>query len=145
MRTLLFHTAVPTSFWPEALSTATHTLNRHPCRPRNNATPYQLLYGHPPSYDHLRVFGCQCYPNLTATAAHKLAPRSMACIFLGYFADTKGYRCFNPDTNRVITSCHVYFDEDIFPFRSRTSVAVQQSSPASDDVVHSPGVVLVPP
>jgi hypothetical protein len=84
----LFHGTVPTMFRLEALNTATHTLNRSPCRPRNDATPYQLLYGHMPSYNHLRMFGCQCYPNLSATAAHKLSPRSVACVFLGYPIDT---------------------------------------------------------
>jgi hypothetical protein len=29
----------------------------------------------PPSYSHLRVFGCKCYPNMSATAAHKITPR----------------------------------------------------------------------
>jgi hypothetical protein len=129
----LFHGTVPTMFRLEALNTATHTLNRSPCRPRNDATPYQLLYGHMPSYDHLRMFGCQCYPNLSATAAHKLSPRSVACVFLGYPIDTKGYRRYNPDTNRVITFRHVYFDEDVFPFRSKdTGVAPSMPAPLPD-------------
>lgn len=67
------------------------------------------------------MFGCFCYPNLAATAPHKLSPQSAACIFLGYPVDTKGYRCYNPEINRVIVSCHIYFNEEIIPFRSRTS------------------------
>jgi histone deacetylase 1/2 len=35
-----------------------------------------------PSYSHLRVFGCFCYPNLSATSPHKLPPCSSLC-FLG--------------------------------------------------------------
>jgi histone deacetylase 1/2 len=34
VRALLFHADVPTTFWPDALATATYTLNRRPCRPR---------------------------------------------------------------------------------------------------------------
>jgi histone deacetylase 1/2 len=134
IRALLFHAAVPATFWPEALATATYTLNRRPCRPRHNDTPYKLLYGHHPSYDHLRVFGCLCYPNLTATAAHKLAPRSVACIFLGYPPDTKGYRCYDPETNKVIVSRHVYFDEHVFPFRNRCTPASPPASTTSDEL-----------
>jgi transposase InsO family protein len=32
VRALLFHSDVPATYWPEALATATHTLNRRPCR-----------------------------------------------------------------------------------------------------------------
>lgn len=39
MRTILFHASMPTSFWPDALATATYSLNRRPCRPRQHHTP----------------------------------------------------------------------------------------------------------
>ncbi|KAK1683172.1 hypothetical protein QYE76_044020 [Lolium multiflorum] len=73
--------------------------------------------GAPPAYDDLRIFGCRCYPSTAATAAHKLAPRSLPCVFLGYPANTKGYRCYDPVSHRVLTSRHVYFDELVFPFQ----------------------------
>jgi hypothetical protein len=129
---LMFHATVPATFWPVALATATHILNRRPCRPCHDDTPYQLLYGHTPSYDHLRVFGCLCYPNITATAPNKLSPRSIACIFLGYPVHTKGCRCFDPETNLVIVSLHVYFDEQVFPFCSRAQSTSTTSSSPSD-------------
>jgi hypothetical protein len=125
VRALMSHAAVLATFWPQALAMATHVLNRRPCRPRHDDTPYQLLYGCTPSYDHLRVFGCLCYPNITATAPNKLSPRSIACIFLGYPVHTKGYRCFDPKTNHVIVSRHVYFDEQVFPFCSRAQLCPQ--------------------
>ena len=116
MRTLLFQASAPLTFWPDALAASTYLLNRRPCRPRAHATPYELLFGAPPEYAHLRIFGCLCYPNTAATAPHKLAPRSARCIFLGYSLDQRGYKCYNPMTKRVIISRHVYFDETCFPF-----------------------------
>jgi transposase InsO family protein len=74
VHTMLLHTNVPMSFWPDELTTTTYLLNCRPYCVRNNCTPYQLLLGTPPDYNHLRVFGCRCYPNTTATAAHKLTP-----------------------------------------------------------------------
>jgi hypothetical protein len=68
-------------------------------------------------------------PNLTATSPHKLAPRSAACLFLGYPGETKEYRCYNPDTRHVITSRHVYLDEAVYPFRSISHPARQQDPP----------------
>ncbi|KAK1610837.1 hypothetical protein QYE76_034510 [Lolium multiflorum] len=117
VRTLLFHASMPPRFWPDALATATLLVNIRPCRVRWFYTPHHLLYGAPPTYDDLRIFGCRCYPNTAATAAHKLAPRSLPCVFLGYPANTKGYRCYDPVSHRVLTSRHVYFDELVFPFQ----------------------------
>jgi hypothetical protein len=78
-------------------------------------SPYFTLHGVTPSYEHLRVFGCACYPNLSTVAAHKLAPRSTRCIFLGYSTNHKGYRCLDLTTNNIVVSQHVVFDEADFP------------------------------
>jgi histone deacetylase 1/2 len=118
IRSLLIHAGMPAQYWAEALNTATHLLNRRPCQTSGTATPYQLLLGAPPSYSELRVFGCLCYPNQSATVPHKLSPRSLPCVLLGYPADHRGYRCLDLQSRRVITSRHVVFDETQFPFRS---------------------------
>jgi hypothetical protein len=73
------------------------------------------LFGSPPSYEYLRVFGCTCYPNTSSTTPHKLSPRSTRCVFLGYSSDHKGYHCLDLSTNRLIVSRHVVFDETSFP------------------------------
>jgi hypothetical protein len=98
------------------MNTATHLLNRRPSRVINHLMPYLLLHGTHPTYDHLRTFGCLCYPNLSATTAHKLAPRSRPCVLLGYPHEHKGYRCMDIKTRKVVTSRHVTFDESSFPF-----------------------------
>jgi hypothetical protein len=82
----------------------------------DDAVSYTLLHGTTPDYDQLRVIGCLCYPNLSATASHKLALRSTACVFLGYPSSHKGYHCLDLVTKRIIISSHVVFDETLFPF-----------------------------
>uniref|UniRef100_J3MVH8 Integrase catalytic domain-containing protein n=1 Tax=Oryza brachyantha TaxID=4533 RepID=J3MVH8_ORYBR len=114
VRTLLLQASMPPSYWAEALATATYLLNRRPSSSVRNSIPFQLLHNKLPDYS-LRVFGCLCYPNISATSAHKLAPRSAACVFLGYPTSHKGYHCFDPSTRRIIISRHV-FDETRFPF-----------------------------
>lgn len=121
IRTLLIHSAAPASFWAEALNTATYVINRRPCRATGTVTPHQLLLGAPPAYTELRVFGCLCHPNITPTTPHKLTPRSVACVFLGYPSDHRGYRCYDMATRRVYISRHVTFVEDVFPFRNAES------------------------
>uniref|UniRef100_A0A0A9AQB4 Integrase catalytic domain-containing protein n=1 Tax=Arundo donax TaxID=35708 RepID=A0A0A9AQB4_ARUDO len=123
VRSLLFQACLPPRYWVEALNTATMLLNILPTKTLRSRTPHEALLGSPPAYDHLRVFGCRCYPNLSATAVHKLAPRSTSCVFLGYSAHHKGYRCLDIDSNKII-SRHVIFDESSFPF-------AEQSSPPS--------------
>ena len=121
IRTLLFQASMPPSYWVDALATATYLINRLPTKTLGLPTPYFVLHATRPSYCELRVFGCACYPNLTATAPHKLAPRSTLCVFLGYSPDHKGYRCLDLTSNRVIISRHVTFDESHFPFSHHRS------------------------
>jgi hypothetical protein len=116
LRSLLFQASIPARYWVEGLHTATYLLNRLPTKPISTTSPYFTLHGVAPSYEHLRVFGCACYPNLSAEAAHKLASRSTRCIFLGYSADHKGYRCLDLTTNNIVISRHIIFDEADFPF-----------------------------
>ncbi|GJW81798.1 ribonuclease H-like domain-containing protein [Tanacetum coccineum] len=97
---------------------AAHLLNILPFTAINNEIPFTKLYNKPPTYDHLRVFGCLCYPHIFFD--HKLQPRSTACVFLGYPTLHRGYRCLDLSTNKIIISRHVIFDEDQFPFGSMT-------------------------
>jgi hypothetical protein len=86
------------------------------------ACPHLALFGSVHSYEHLRVFGCTCYPNTTATVSHKFSPRSTRCVFLGYSTDHKGYRCLDLSTNRLIISRHVVFYDDSFPLAALPSL-----------------------
>jgi hypothetical protein len=90
LRCLLFQASLPASYWAEALHTATHLLNRLPSKAVSHPNPHFALYGAAPSYDHLRVFGCACYPNTFATAPHKLSPRSTAAYSLATLLTTRG-------------------------------------------------------
>ena len=137
VRSLLSQAHLPPPFWVEALHTATYLLNMRPSRAVHFFTPYFLLYGTHPSYDHLRTFGCLCFPNLSATTPHKLAPRSSPCIFLGYPSEHRGYRCLDPASGRVLISRHVTFDENTFPFAHITK-SLPQPQPTPSSSAHSP-------
>jgi hypothetical protein len=116
IRSLLFHASIPARYWVEGLHTATCLLNHLPTKVISATSLYVTLHGVAPSYEHLRLFGCTCYPNLSADAAHKLAPWSTRCVFLEYYADHKGYRCLDLTTNNIIVSRHIVFYEADFPF-----------------------------
>jgi hypothetical protein len=122
IRTLLIQASLPGRYWAEGLHTATYLLNRLPTMAIQVACLHLALFGSAPSYEHMRIFGCTCYPNMTATVPHKLFLRSTQCVFLGYSADHKGYRCLDLSTNRLIISRHVVFDEDSFPLAASPSL-----------------------
>ncbi|KAL8161386.1 LOW QUALITY PROTEIN: hypothetical protein V2J09_012875 [Rumex salicifolius] len=127
IRTLLFHDRLPPRFWVEALPTATYLLNITPTTTLAMRTPHQALFRQIPTYTHLRVFGCLCFPNPTATTAHKLEPRTRPCVFLGYALQHRSYRCLDLESRKVIISRHVIFDKSVFHFMT------PYNSPTSDD------------
>lgn len=114
--TLLIQAHMPHSFWVETLNTAVQTLNILLSSSIQNFIPFTRLHNLPVTYSHLRVFGYLCYPNTLPTSPHKLAPRSTACIFLGYPSNHRGYRCLEISSRKIIISKHVTFVEDVFSF-----------------------------
>ncbi|GJW27198.1 ribonuclease H-like domain-containing protein [Tanacetum coccineum] len=118
IRTLLFQAHLPPTFWVEALHMAAHLLNILPSTAINNEIPHTRLYKTTPNYADLRVFGCLCYPHVHTN--HKLEPRATPSIFLGYPTNHRGYRCLDLNTDKIILSRHVTFDETVFPYGSMT-------------------------
>jgi hypothetical protein len=98
----MFQASLPTFYWAEALHTATYLLNLRPTKTLSFTTPHFVLYGIHPDLSYLHVFWCKCYLNFSDTAAHKLAPHSTVCVFIGYPTEHKGYRCLDVATNQII-------------------------------------------
>ena len=95
---------------------ATYLHNILPNKKLALQSPTKILYQKDPSYSHLRVFGCLCYPLIQSTTRNKLQPRSTPCVFLGYSSNHRGYKCYELSTRKIILSRHVIFEENTFPF-----------------------------
>ena len=52
------------------------------------------------------------YPHIPDERRKKLDDKSEKCIFIGYSDTTKGYKLYNPVTEKVIISRDVQFFED---------------------------------
>ena len=133
-RTLLAHASLPPSFWHHALQMATYLLNILPSKVLGNTSPLQILYQRDPSYSHIRVFGCLCYPLFPSTTINKLQPRSTPCVFLGYPSHHRGYKCYDLSSSKIIICRHVLFDEHVFPFRKLHSPSSTAYDFLSDDM-----------
>ena len=116
IRTILAHASLPASFWHHALQMATYLLNILPNKQLAFQSPTKILYQKDPSYSHLRVFGCLCYPLIPSTSRNKLQARSTPCVFLGYPSNHRGYKCYDLSSRKILVSRHVIFDEHTFPF-----------------------------
>ncbi|GAA0162877.1 transmembrane signal receptor [Lithospermum erythrorhizon] len=112
---LMFQGHLSTDFWGECVLGACYLINRTPSRILQFKSPYEILFGFPPKYDNLRVFGCLCYAFDLKSRMDKFASRSRKCIFVGYPLDKKGWKLFDLETRSYFVSRDVTFYESEFP------------------------------
>jgi hypothetical protein len=75
-----------------------------------NLTPFELRFGCKPSLSYLRPFGYKCFV-LKRGYLDKFESHPSDGILLGYTPHGRSYRVFNLDTNTVVESYDVTFDE----------------------------------
>jgi hypothetical protein len=97
-------------FWTDAISTVYYISNQIFLCSILNLTPFELRFRCKPSVSHLRPFGCKCFI-LKCGNLDKFESRSYDGIFLGYTPNDRSYSLFNLETNTVVESCDVTFDE----------------------------------
>lgn len=107
---------MPLQYWDEAYLAATYLINRTRTKVLDFSTPLERLFSEQPDYSMLRIFWCACWPKLKPYNTHKLAFRSLRCLFLGYSSLHKGFKCQDVSTRRIYISRDVIFNENIFPF-----------------------------
>ena len=115
--TLLAQASMDLLFSWEAFVSATYLLNRLPTSVLHHFSPFGSLFGYPPDYKFLKIFGCACFQYLQPYNKHKLAFRTSKCLFLGYSPFHKGYRCLH-SSGRIYVARSVNFDENSFPYKS---------------------------
>jgi hypothetical protein len=57
------------------------------------------------------VFGCITYVYVLDEKRSKLDLKAKKCIFIRYSLEQKGYKCFNPSTQKLQVNKDVVFDE----------------------------------
>jgi hypothetical protein len=97
-------------FWADSISTACYISNQIFLRSILHLTPFELRFGRKTYVSHFRSFGCKCFV-LKRDNLDKFESRSFDGILLGYTHHGRSYRVYNFETNTIIESCDVTFDE----------------------------------
>lgn len=118
LRTILTCSSIPLNFWHHGLTHATYLLNILPTKTLSIDNPTNHIYQWQPSFTHLRVFGCLCYPLFPSSNIQKLHDRSTPYVFLGYPSTHRGCIYYDLSTGKIILSRHIIFDETIYPFKN---------------------------
>ena len=98
----------------------------------SNKTPFEALYKRPPTFLHLKVFGCKCY----ATVVHpkkKFEPRVIPCVFIGHPCGHKDYKLYDMQSKKFFIIRDVKFCEDDFLISS-----------ASQTLTLAPSTLILP-
>ncbi|KAH9782717.1 Integrase catalytic domain-containing protein [Citrus sinensis] len=109
VRCMLSNAGLDKKFWAEAMSYASHLVNRLPSTAIGGKTPIEMWSGkHAQDYDSLRIFGCPAYYHVKDG---KLDPRARKSIFVGFKGGVKGFKLWDLKDKEFVCSRDVTFDE----------------------------------
>ena len=115
-RAIRFQANLLIKFWGECVLTTTYLINRTPSTILQGKTPFEVLFGTKPTYDHIKVFGCLFHAYNLQRQKNKFGPRSRKCVFIGYPYGQKGWRVYDVENGAIFVSRDVMFCEESFPF-----------------------------
>jgi hypothetical protein len=85
--------------------------NRIYLRVHKKKTCYELMHGRTPKVSHFHVFGCKCFILKKGKKLDKFEAKSVDGILFGYASHSRAYRVLNLETNQIMETCKVTFDE----------------------------------
>ena len=86
--------------------------------------PHSRLSAHLP----LRVFGSTVFVHAHAPKQNKLDPRALKCVFLGYSSTQKGYKSYDPISQKLYVNLDVTFFKHT-PYYSLQGESVSETRP----------------
>jgi hypothetical protein len=108
--TMLDEHRTPKRFYADAINIACYISIRIFLCSILHLTPLELHFGRKSFVSHFMPFGCKCFI-LKSEKFDKFKSHSSDCILLGYTPHGRSYKVFNLETNTVVVSCDMTFDE----------------------------------
>jgi hypothetical protein len=69
------------------------------------------MHGRTLKVSHFHVFGCKCFILKKGKQLDKFEASSVDGIFFGYASHSRAYRVLSLETNQIVETCEVTFDE----------------------------------
>uniref|UniRef100_T1IL47 Retroviral polymerase SH3-like domain-containing protein n=1 Tax=Strigamia maritima TaxID=126957 RepID=T1IL47_STRMM len=110
---ILDETGLPQRLWAEIAVTVAYLKNRFPHSHLDFEVPYVRWKKRGLSLRHIRRLGSKCFVHHTTPGRGKLEERAWMGVLVGYAIGTRGYRVWDPATDRVIETKHVKIDESV--------------------------------
>uniref|UniRef100_T1ITM6 Integrase catalytic domain-containing protein n=1 Tax=Strigamia maritima TaxID=126957 RepID=T1ITM6_STRMM len=124
LRTTIVDDNMDRMWWAEVLMAYIHVKNRLSQKLLEGQTPYERVFNRKPNTHYFRVIGSKCYRLLPKTQRDsKLGPVSKECILIGYSWNTKGYRIYDPEEDKVYNTQDVRFIESLYADATKHSVS----------------------
>jgi len=109
IRNLLSNNRLNKSFWVEAMTYASHLINKLPSSAIGGKTLIEKWSGKAATnYDMLRVVRC---PSHYHASDENLEPRARKIVFLGFKRGVKGYKLWDSEDQKIALRRDVIFDE----------------------------------
>jgi hypothetical protein len=129
VRCMLYNAGLGKAFWAEAISYASHLINRLPAAANEGKMPMEVWSGKPcTDYKYLHIFGCSAYYHVRES---KLDPRAKKALFMGFSTGMKGYRLWCPDEKKFVVSRYVTFDETAMVNQNKHEVEIEATKTMS--------------
>jgi len=136
--------------WSDAVFSSCYLINRMSSSILNKSSLFSCLHANKTPFSVIpRVFGCTCFVQDLSSGLDKISPRSVKCVFIGYYRTQKRYRCYNPFTRKYLVSAYVTFFDYVIYFSTQVFLTIFETVPSSLSVsLPTPAstiVSLVPP
>lgn len=96
-RCILYKRELPKKLWVEATNIAVFLLNKLPTKVmQKKKNLFGAWFGYKLDLQHLRTFGCLCFPYVSQAKKGKLDKKVELRVFIGYSSSSKAYRIFQP-------------------------------------------------
>lgn len=127
-RTMIHSKKLPLKFWAEAVNTAVYVLNCTGPSPVKDKTSFELFFKKKPAINHLTVFGSEVFVHVPKEKRKKWNKKAKKGVLTGYCDDTKGYRVFIPEENKIEVARDIVFKENV-----QSNDSIFSANPCSDE------------
>ena len=132
VKACLLAAKLPAEFWEECILYVVYCVNRTPKSFLNGmTTPYEIMNKGKPNLHNIHPFGSLCYLYIDKlNRESRPSPNSIPAVFVGYPANEKGFRVYNPISATYHQTIHISFPPKQIYYTQKYSIYPNAPTPA---------------